>query len=55
MVFAGDNSAGMSVEEEGRWLRAGMRDRGLPQWIVGIVAGFARVTGTKRLEAGVPM
>jgi hypothetical protein len=55
VVFAGDNSAGMSVEEEGRWLIARIKDRGLPQWIAGIVTGFARVTGTKRLEAGVPM
>ncbi|KAH0555984.1 hypothetical protein GP486_006072 [Trichoglossum hirsutum] len=54
-VFEGDNSAGMSVAEEDRWLKDRMRDRGWPQWIVEIVTGFARVTATKRLDAGVPI
>ncbi|KAI9769479.1 MAG: Y+L amino acid transporter [Geoglossum simile] len=54
-VFAGDNSLGMSVAEEGRWLRARMKDQGLPEWIVGITTGLARVTGTKRLKEGVPI
>jgi hypothetical protein len=53
-VFAGDNSAGMSIEEEERWLRVTMRKR-WPGWIVWCVAGFAKSTGRLRLEKGVPV
>jgi hypothetical protein len=54
-VFAGDNSGGMTVEEEGLLIRAKMRDTRLPRRIVLFTLWFAKVTGEKRLEADVPM
>jgi amino acid transporter len=53
-LFSGDNSIGMSVEEEEGWLRVMMRER-WPAWVVWCVTGFARATGRLRLEKGVPV
>lgn len=52
--LAGDNSLGMSVKEEERWLQVIMQEW-WPGWIVWCVTRFARVTWQLRVEKGVPM
>ena len=53
-IFAGDNSTGISIEQEGKLLRAKMQKR-WPKWSMRAVIGLARVTGRLRLEQGVPV